>query len=244
MGDVRASLNANVKGYCAESYFGRPIGNLLTPAFYNAGWTANQVTMFRTVLALVGLTAFSLPTGWGGAIVAAVFYVCFTLDFVDGNLARLRSEVTYWGKFVDGLADFVFVIGGPAVAGVAAWWRAGDDRSMLLGFLIALVAMTSQMVRNRLSFMREWMVSSSGPLAEPVVSRLSRFKAMEVWVARIYVNGTFLAPMLLLLPDQGWVYYLWALVLVQLVPEVIWLCITIAQGWVMLQRSRRSIHSA
>lgn len=88
----------------------------------------NAVTAFRAVLALlaVAATAFTL---WG----AALFAACAVLDHVDGSLCRMQDRATYFGKFIDGLADMAAdlmllpalalhcaVQGGPAWAGAAA----------------------------------------------------------------------------------------------------------------------------
>jgi phosphatidylglycerophosphate synthase len=242
--DVRASFNRKIKNHFTVSWFGRPLANLMTPPFYNAGWSANGVSYLRIVIAFggVGLLLTGAPLLHVAA--AAIFYLCFVLDCVDGNLARMRGTVTYWGKFLDGLSDFVFVLGAPIAAGVGLWLFAGRADLMLLGALVTATSLTSQMVRSRLSFTREWMTANSGPIDDATTARAGRARAIQGVVSAIYVNGTFFAPLLLLIPHDGAVWYVWCLVVVQLVPEVIWLMATIAEARVILDRSRRSIHAA
>ena len=240
---VRASLSKNVRNHISVTWFGRPIANIITPLFYNLGWTANGVTLFRVWLAALALVCLVVPLN--GVIYAApaLFYLCFILDCVDGNIARLTEDVTYWGKFIDGLADFVFVLGGPIAAGVGIWLSGGPAYWMLIGSLITLTSVTSQMMRSRLSFMREWMTAQSGPILQATESRLAAARRIQDAVAMVYVNGTFLCPLLLFLPGDGPWLYLCGLFGMQLLPELVWISCTLLEGRIMLDRPRRSIHS-
>ena len=242
--DVRASFNRKIKNHFTVTWFGRPLANLMTPPFFNAGWSADGVSYLRIVMAAGGIGLLLSASAALHAAAAVIFYLCFVLDCVDGNLARLRGTVSYWGKFLDGLSDFVFVLGAPIAAGVGLWLYAARADLLLVGALVTVTSLASQMVRSRLSFTREWMTASSGPLNDATVVRADRSRAVQGVVSAIYVNGTFFAPVLLLIPQTGPVWYVWCLVVVQLVPEVIWLMATIAEARVILDRPRRSIHSA
>ena len=242
--DVRASFNREIKNHFTVTWFGRPLANLMTPPFFNTGWSADGVSYLRIVIAMVGVGLLLSASPVLHVAAAVIFYLCFVLDCVDGNLARLRGTVTYWGKFLDGLSDFVFVLGAPIAAGVGLWLYAARADLLLVGALVTATSLASQMVRSRLSFTREWMTANSGPLNDATVARAGRSRAVQRVVSAIYVNGTFFAPVLLLFPQAGPVWYVWCLVVAQLVPEVIWLMATIAEARVILDRSRRSIHAA
>lgn len=240
--DVRASMGGHVRAHYTVKWFGRPIGNLLTPMFHNSGWTANGVTGARTVLSFLAVAL--LCTGeFGGAVVAVALYtVVFILDCVDGNLARLGQSVTYWGKFIDGLSDMVFPFFAPIAVGVGIWTQAGDGIYVIVGAVCGMVSMASQLVRNRLSFMREWMVSQSGPLADDVSEKLIGIRSNQKWVAAVYVNASFFAPLLLLVPDWGAVLFVLFMTAAQLVPETVWLGMTMLEARILLARRRRSAH--
>ncbi len=240
---VRASFNSNIKSHYSVGWFGRPLANLVTPAFFNTGFTANGVTNGRVLLAAVCLMALAIP-GWAGAALACVgFYVCFVLDCVDGNLARLRGEVTYWGKFIDGLADFVFILGAPIAAAIGIYSGGGEGVWLLLGCLVTAISSVSQMTRSRLSFFREWMVGQGGALSEDVVRQAAGPRRVQSLASGVYVNGTFLMPLLLLLPDHGRLAFVAAAIALQALPEVLWLGATIAEARIILARRRTSIHS-
>ena len=242
--DVRASFNANIRDYFALTWFGRPFANVITPFFYNRGWSANQVTGMRVVIAVIGVGLLAIP-GFVSAIIAAlIFYAVFVLDCVDGNIARLRGQASFFGKFIDGLADFIFILAGPAAAGIAIWWQDPQSPFLVLGALCTIVSVASQMVRSRLSFVREWMINQSGPIEDEKIESARTARRVQGVVAAIFVNGTFLAPLLLLIPADGRVWYVSALLFVQLLPELVWIAATVFEGRVILDRGRRSIHSA
>jgi phosphatidylglycerophosphate synthase len=242
--DVRASFNPNIRDYFALTWFGRPFANVITPIFYNRGWSANQVTGMRVVIAAIGVCLLLIP-GFVSAIIAAtIFYAVFVLDCVDGNIARLRGQASFFGKFIDGLADFIFILAGPTAAGIAIWWQDPQSPFLVLGALCTIVSVSNQMVRSRLSFTREWMINQSGPIEDEKIEGARMARRVQGTVASIFVNGTFLAPLLLLFPGDGRVWYVSMLLFVQLLPEMVWLAATIFEARVILDRGRRSIHSA
>ena len=239
--DVRKSFNRNIKNHFTVKWFGRPVANYLTPLFYNLGWSANQVTAFRSVLAAFGLIVLLGPSPYW-PVAAGIFYLCFILDCVDGNMARLHDTTTYWGKFIDGLADGVFVYGAPFAAGAGVWLTGGRAEWMMLGMFVTTAALTTQMVRNRLSFFREWMVGMTGPVDEEVLTQIKRPQAFEKVCAIIIVNGTFFAPLLLLAP-AGREWSLATLVPAQLLPDLVWFVVLLWTGRLLLSRGRKSIHA-
>ena len=69
--------------------------------------TANQIT-FLSLLMGLGAAGFYLHDSRLGLIGGAVFlYGKIFLDNVDGNLARIRGEVSRVGRFFDSLTDFL-----------------------------------------------------------------------------------------------------------------------------------------
>ena len=242
--DVRASINTKVPTHIPVTWFGRPISNLITPAFYNSGCTANGVTTFRAYIGFAAVAALLGPAPLWPIIGAIGFYICFILDCVDGNLARLRNEVSYWGKFIDGLSDSVFMLLAPFTAGVGIWLNGGPAEFMLLGGAIAFISSTTQMIRSRLSFFREWMTGLSGPIDDATNTRLEAPRRLSKISATILVNGTFVAPLLLCIPGNGPILFILALIGIQLLPDLLWIFASMKEGHIMLQRSRRSVHAA
>lgn len=242
--DVRASLNPEVKGYFVVRWFGRPAANWITPAFYNRGWSANGVTALRALMALFGLLCLTFPSYAGALAASLMFYLCFVLDCIDGNLARLRDTASYWGKFIDGLTNSVFVMLMSLAAGIGLAWQGESVCWLLAGSLTTTVALASQMTRNRLSFMRELMVNQSGPIGDDALRSLVGVRRVQRFVAEIYVNGIRFVPLALLVPGGGRFVFVALLIPFQLIVELLGIALSVAEGSKLLNRSRRSIHAA
>ncbi len=241
--DVLASFNHGVRNHLTVTWFARPIAFAVTPFFYNSGWTANGVTLFRVALAGVACVCLTmLPVG--AYIGGVLFFSCFVLDCVDGNIARLRDSATFFGKFVDGLADLVYAGLMPFAAGIGVWLAFGEPMYLLAGAAITIVTLANQYVRTRLSFTREWMVGTSGKIEEGKEASLKAVRSWQFPIAAIMVNGRFLAALLLFVPGSGPKLYLLVLVAVQLMSELVWLTLTLIEARSLLDRPRRSIHTA
>jgi phosphatidylglycerophosphate synthase len=238
--ETRASFNHKYGEPISVAWFVRPVADLVTPPFYNAGFSANAVTALRVYIALAGVALLMTPWAWGLIAAPILFYIVFVLDCVDGNIARLGNSATYWGKYWDGLTDFVFFMGAPFAAGIGVWVSGGPIWALVLGALTSIISLASQLARNRLSFMREWMIRLSGPLAAGVDARLAPMRRIQTSMVSAYTNGTYAAPLLLFIPERGLLYYVIALVPLQMLVEMIWLVMTVREAHIMLQRPRLS----
>ncbi|MAG95827.1 MAG: CDP-alcohol phosphatidyltransferase family protein [Alphaproteobacteria bacterium] len=241
LAEVRASFNAPRPEWFFTTWFGRPLGMLLTPLFYNTGWSANGVS---TLQAMLGLVACGL-LAWGQApallAVAPIFYFSFVLDMVDGNIARLSGRVTYWGKYLDGLSDRLYYFLSPLAAGIGLWRAEADASYLELGATVTALALLLEVLRTRSAHYREWMESQSGPPEESAQVAARRYETLGVWAARLVTHGSFLAPLVLYLP-QGVVAFVLVLVFTQGMGSALWIVATLGEARVLLDRRRRSVH--
>ncbi len=241
--DVKASFNKNVRDHFTIRWFGRPIADAITPYFYNNGWTPNGVTLFRTVVCFMGLACFFLPYDWGPALAALAFYSGFIMDFVDGNLSRLQNSATFFGKFIDGLADILYVGLAPLMAGLGIWINTGEGVYLLCGALTSCCAIMMQAVRSRVMFFEEWMVSQSGPITEETEKKLATARKYIGWITFCWLSLKFFAPAILFVPGSVKLYVL-LLVSLQLPLELAWCGFLVLLSSGMLRRGRRSVHAA
>jgi phosphatidylglycerophosphate synthase len=214
---------------------------LLTPLFYNTGWSANGVSILQ---AMLGLLACGL-LAWGEAAallaVAPVFYFSFVLDMVDGNIARLSGQVSYWGKYLDGLSDRLYTFLSPLAAGIGLW-RGGADASYLeLGATVTALALLLEVLRTRSAHYREWMENQSGPPDDSARNAARRYQILGLWAARLVTHGPFLAPLVLYMP-RGAVVFVLVLVFTQGVGSALWIMATLGEARALLNRRRRSVH--
>lgn len=243
--DVTASLNpASVRENSWVVRLCRPLANAMTPLFYNHGWTANACTGLRAVAAFIAAAALVWAGDyvWSMWVAAAFFYFGYLLDCIDGNLARLSRDVTYWGKFIDGLGDLVYFAFAPVAAGIGAWRASGTTSFLILGALGSTLLLANHLTRYRLSFFREWMTGQTGPLSPGVKAYSTRIGGIERRLGGFWVNVTFLLPILLIIPSSI-TAYAWAVIAVEIVVSTAWIMTTMIHSHVLLDRKRQSRHS-
>lgn len=241
--DVRASYKRGDRDCFYVIYIARPIADLITPSFYNAGWSANGLTILRIVISCFALLGLLLADPIIHVLVVATFYLCFVLDCVDGNLSRLNDSASYYGKFIDGLADALFIFFTPLFAGAGLWLNQDMVIGLLLGAATTTVALTTQCVQTRFSFIREWMTNETGPLTQEQNLRLAGSTRVLRMALSLMENTTFFA-LLLLLPPLGPIYYVGAVAIVLVGSNTVVMGAVLAQAKIVLQRHRRSRHAA
>ena len=238
--DVEASFNNQVQNMAIVRNIGRPIGNALTPFFFNQGWTANQMTTLRLVLTLLAaiLLGFGSPAVlW---LAAVVYYLCFITDCIDGNLARLGDNTSYWGKFYDGVADRLFYAIVPFAAGIGLWRQEEFVWPLMAGAAAAIVYTYNDLISNRLQFFRLWMESQSGPASY----RPGQFlKTVETWNDSVMTNGFFITPLCLLVPEMGLYWYFLTTLILQGVCGGLGLLALLFAAARTLDRKRKSQHA-
>ena len=70
----------------------------------------NVLTVLRIMLVPALVVALLGNTPDGDVIAAVVFALASLTDFIDGYLARVREEVTTFGKLMDPLADKLLIV--------------------------------------------------------------------------------------------------------------------------------------
>lgn len=240
--DVKASFNNKVRPQIFVRLVARPIAVYLTPSFYNAGISANKMTTFRLLSNLMALGV--LASGYKELILFFVTctYLNLILDCLDGNLARMSKEVTYWGKFFDGFTDRLLTLLTPCAAAFGYWVNSSDEYLLIAGFLVTLTAMYAELIKSRTSHHYEWMIRETGGLTDADRLARSSWKKIEGYTGSIVYNITFLSPLLLILPN-GLLYFIWVLFPVQGLGALIQGIALFRQGWLIMRRSRISIHS-
>jgi phosphatidylglycerophosphate synthase len=237
--DVRKSFNYLAPTYWSIKWFSRPIADIVTPFFYNGGWSANQVTFFRTIISLFMLALLMTGENAMLAMSAVFFYVCYILDSVDGNIARISDSATYWGKFIDGISDSIGILLAPFAAGIGLWVQDENIFWLIAGSSISIVSLLTEIVRQRLNSYRVWMISQSGEIDKKKIDICNKIEKNVHLYSSININGSFLAPIALFFP-LGLMAYILVLSVTQGLFSLLWLIVLIFQGKTILNRKRKS----
>ena len=240
--EVRASFRAPEPEPFCLAYFARPLSIPITPAFYNAGFTADQVIVLRAFVNAVALGLLVLGS-YPAFVAAVVMYLgACVLDCVDGNLSRLCDEGSYWGKFIDGLIDEMLVRLAPIAVGIGLWLNEGNGLALMIGALVSVVALFTSMTRQRFSFGREWMTNQTGPLTEADKAFLTRCDRFGRRAINVVANVDCFATLIILLPDGAW-YYLLVMLAVETSANIVWLVTLLRQANGVLRRPRQAVHA-
>ncbi len=101
----------------------------IAKALAKTGITPNQITIFRFAISFpFTLYFFSRGEHFYNLLGLAVYLSLVTLDWVDGDLARLTNQTSPLGKWLDDTSDRILVLavlGGLFYAGIASdprWW--------------------------------------------------------------------------------------------------------------------------
>lgn len=122
-------------------------------------WTlSNRLTMARVVVIPLFIAICYLP-GKGGDILSSLLFViaAFT-DWLDGYLARKRSEVTPFGRFLDPVADKLLVA-------AALVWLVEAERAPAI---LALVIIGREITIGAL---REWLAQHAEVVHVSVIAK-------------------------------------------------------------------------
>lgn len=130
------------------TFFVSPYSRYLARFAARVGFTPDQVTVASMLVGLAAAGAFAVGTrGWAIAG-ALLLQAAFTLDCIDGQLARYTRRMTPLGAWLDAVFDRgkeVVVYAGLAAGAV----RVGDDETV---WLLAAGALALQVVRHMVDF--------------------------------------------------------------------------------------------
>jgi phosphatidylglycerophosphate synthase len=128
------------------TFFVSPYSKYIARWAARRGLTPNQVTTASMAVGVATAAAFATGERWGMVAGALLLQLAFTLDCVDGQLARYTMTFTKFGAWLDSVFDRAkeYVVYAGLAIGSS---RAGDPVWLLAG-----AALTLQTVRHALDF--------------------------------------------------------------------------------------------
>lgn len=219
-------------------WIGRPLADILTVPIYNAGVSANSITVFRIFFYFVSILTLFVSSYLYTVCGALGLLVAFVLDFVDGNLARLRNEASYFGKFLDGVGDYLFPVFLTLPIAIRIDLEIGQFFYSILSFFSVTIILTNRMVRERSRYFLALLpqrfinINAENP-------SLKRVQKLESIFATHSANTRVLLIFILFLPGAE-VIYLKSMLACQLLLETIWLGLNIYSSYLALSHWRKS----
>jgi phosphatidylglycerophosphate synthase len=144
----RLLLDQAVKGSDGffTTFFVSPYSRYIARWAARVGLTPNQITLMSLFVGVLAAAAFATGERAGLAAGAILLQLAFTLDCVDGQLARYTRTFSKLGAWLDSMFDRTkeYIVFAGLAIGAA---RAGDDVWLLAG-----AALTLQTLRHTLEF--------------------------------------------------------------------------------------------
>ncbi len=84
----------------------RPVSFLFVKLIYNSNITPNQISTVALVFGILSGILYGFGTYEFLLLGSASFFICNTLDCMDGQLARLKKNGTKIGRVIDGFIDY------------------------------------------------------------------------------------------------------------------------------------------
>jgi phosphatidylglycerophosphate synthase len=128
--EERARLDSAVKASDGffTTFFVSPYSKYIARWAARRGWSPNAVTVLSAGVGLCAAAGFATGERWGLVAGALLLQAAFTLDCVDGQLARYTGTFSRLGAWLDGILDRAkeyAVYAGLAIGGGDVWLLAG-----------------------------------------------------------------------------------------------------------------------
>jgi Family of unknown function (DUF5941)/CDP-alcohol phosphatidyltransferase len=128
--EERARLDSAVKASDGffTTFFVSPYSKYIARWAARRGWSPNAVTVLSAGVGLCAAAGFATGERWGLVAGALLLQAAFTLDCVDGQLARYTGTFSRLGAWLDGMLDRAkeyAVYAGLAIGGGDVWMLAG-----------------------------------------------------------------------------------------------------------------------
>ncbi len=128
-------------------YLGRPVSRLLSRPLIWCPLTPNHITLISLLFAVLGAITVSFPGTL--ALGAALYWISFVFDCVDGEFARLKFMGSRFGQWLDTVADDFGTTLFSAGLGIALYRITGGSLYLVLGLGSALLYLLSSLLVYR-----------------------------------------------------------------------------------------------
>jgi len=108
--EYKASLKLIEVEELLDLIFYRPLAFLFVKAVYKTNLTPNQITSIALIVGMIGGVFYFFNTHLAISIGAILLIIYDVLDCADGMIARLKKNGTFFGRVLDGIADYFVTV--------------------------------------------------------------------------------------------------------------------------------------
>lgn len=149
--NLSKSRITNIRKGMLAGHMCRPLSPYLSAMFIKKGISPNTVTLMMIGWGVLGSALFAIPCLWCKIAGYICFYLWFTMDLCDGEVARTTKQFSKYGKEMDYMAHLIC----HPLMNIAMWitYLQADkyDATMLACIFITIISVELVM-RNLISF--------------------------------------------------------------------------------------------
>ena len=137
-------------------HVGKYFSAFITPFLILSKISANSISYSRYIIGWASVISVAFTTIDELLIPVLLFILCWLFDFVDGDIARIKKESTFYGRYIDGTIDihidsFLFLSFGIMLynSGVNINW-------LIFGAISCILTVMANLNIDRYSAFRRW----------------------------------------------------------------------------------------
>ena len=146
----------------------RPLSRWCSVFFIRHNVTPNQVTLLMTLFGIIGSVLFAFPCGWLKLLGCGFWFLWYTMDLSDGQVARYTRRFSKYGTEMDYMAHLI----DHPLMNLALWWTfiGMDLASPLLVSAIFILVISMELIYRSLVTMEHYQSKAElRPAATPPV---------------------------------------------------------------------------
>lgn len=105
--EFKRSLKTTDSEEILDLFIFRPLSFIFVKLIYNTNITPNHISVVALIFGILSGILYGFGTQEFLILGSASFFICNTLDCMDGQLARLKKNGTKIGRVIDGFIDYV-----------------------------------------------------------------------------------------------------------------------------------------
>ncbi len=132
--------------------FYRPLAFLFVKAVYKTNLTPNQITSIALIIGMIGGLFYFFNTHYAISVGAVLLIVYDVLDCSDGMIARLKKNGTFFGRILDGIADYFVTV--TVYLGIGFGFANNSEDPLFYWVLLALAGASNILHAGTVDFYR------------------------------------------------------------------------------------------
>jgi len=167
-----------------DLFFYRPLAFVFVKTIYKTNLTPNQITTIALIVGMIGGVFYFFNTHIAITIGAILLIIYDVLDCSDGMVARLKKNGTFFGRILDGIADYFVTV--TVYLGIGFGFASNSGNPLFYWMLLGLAGASNIIHAITLDYYRNKFLDFAFHRNSTLGENLDEF---ELELAKIKKNG-------------------------------------------------------